>query len=93
MLAEGERTASELVATLPNLTQPAVSRHLRVLREAGLVQARPDGQRRIYALRPEGLIEIVEWIGRYRRYWPEHPNPSPPTHGSPIFGPSCDIEK
>jgi DNA-binding transcriptional ArsR family regulator len=72
VLAESERTAGELVATLPNLTQPAVSRHLRVLREAGLVEVRPDGQRRIYALRAEGLIELAEWVGRYRRYWPEH---------------------
>lgn len=72
VLAEGERTAGELVATLPRLTQPAVSRHLRVLREVGLVEVRPDAQRRIYALRPDGLVEIDEWIGRYRRYWARH---------------------
>jgi DNA-binding transcriptional ArsR family regulator len=69
LLAEGERPAGDLVATLPHLTQPAVSRHLRVLREAGLVQVRPDAQRRIYALRAEGLAEIDNWVGRYRRYW------------------------
>ncbi|PXY22554.1 ArsR/SmtB family transcription factor [Prauserella muralis] len=71
-LAEGERSAGELVATLPQLTQPAVSRHLRVLREVGLVEVRPDAQRRIYALRPDGLVEIDRWIGRYRRYWARH---------------------
>lgn len=72
VLADGERTAGELVATLPGLTQPAVSRHLRVLREVGLVEVRPDGQRRIYALRPEGLVQVDEWIGRYRRLWAQH---------------------
>jgi DNA-binding transcriptional ArsR family regulator len=72
VLADGERSAGELVATLPRLTQPAVSRHLRVLREVGLVEVRPDAQRRIYALRPDGLVEIDEWIGRYRRYWARH---------------------
>lgn len=72
LLAEGERTAGELVATLSNLTQPAVSRHLRVLREVGLVEVRPEGQRRIYALRADGLVEIDRWVGRYRRYWAEH---------------------
>ncbi|MYW03989.1 metalloregulator ArsR/SmtB family transcription factor [Streptomyces sp. SID3343] len=72
VLAEGERSAGELVATLPGLTQPAVSRHLRVLREVGLVDVRQDGQRRIYALRADGLAEIDEWIGRHRRYWTRH---------------------
>ena len=71
-LAGGERTAGDLVATLPGLTQPAVSRHLRVLREAGLVDVRPDAQRRIYALRPDGLAELDDWLGRYRRYWRGH---------------------
>src|SRR6476469_3648039 len=68
-LIDGERTAGELVATLPGLTQPTVSRHLRVLREVGLVEVRPDAQRRIYALRADGLVEIDEWIERYRRFW------------------------
>jgi DNA-binding transcriptional ArsR family regulator len=72
LLAEGERPAGELVSSLPSLTQPAVSRHLRILREVGLVAVRPDGQRRIYALRTDRLIEIDEWISRYRRYWPQH---------------------
>jgi DNA-binding transcriptional ArsR family regulator len=72
LIAERERPAGELVESLPGLTQPAVSRHLRILRETGLVEVRPDGQRRIYALRPEGLVEIDAWIARYRRYWPRH---------------------
>ena len=71
-LITGERTAGELVATLPELTQPTVSRHLRVLREVGLVEVRPDAQRRIYALRADGLVAIDEWINRYRRYWADH---------------------
>ena len=71
-LPEGERTAGELVGTLPGLTQPTVSRHLRVLREVGLVEVRPDAQRRIYALRADGLVQIDEWIARYRRYWADH---------------------
>ena len=72
VLAEGERTAGELVATLPGLTQPTVSRHLRVLREVGLVEVRPDAHRRIYALRADGLVEMDRWIDRYRRYWTDH---------------------
>ncbi len=72
VLAEGERTAGELVATLPELTQPSVSRHLRVLREVGLVEVRPDAQRRIYALRADGLVQVDEWISRYRRHWSGH---------------------
>lgn len=71
-LAAGEQSAGELVATLPHLTQPAVSRHLRVLREVGLVEVRPDAQRRIYALRADGLVEIDAWLSRYRRYWSGH---------------------
>ncbi|HZQ30151.1 MAG TPA: metalloregulator ArsR/SmtB family transcription factor [Mycobacterium sp.] len=72
VLADGERTAGELVASLPSLTQPSVSRHLKVLREVGLVEVRPDAQRRIYALRADGLVQIDEWIERYRRYWSDH---------------------
>lgn len=71
-LTDGERTAGELVAILPGLTQPTVSRHLKVLREVGLVEVRPDAQRRIYALRAAGLVQIDAWIERYRRYWTNH---------------------
>ena len=72
LLAERDRTAGELVDSLPRLTQPAVSRHLRVLREVGLVEVRPDGQRRIYALKPEGLQQIDDWVTPYRRFWRNH---------------------
>ena len=68
-LRTGERTAGELVATLPGLTQPTVSRHLRVLREVGLVEVRADAQRRIYALRADGLVEMDHWLDGYRRFW------------------------
>ena len=66
-----ERSVTRAAERL-NLTQPTVSRHLRVLREVGLVEVRPDAQRRIYALRADGLVEIDEWIDRYRRYWADH---------------------
>lgn len=71
-LAAGDRTAGELVAALPDLTQPSVSRHLRILREVGLVEVRPDAQRRIYALRADGLVAIDSWIERYRQFWTGH---------------------
>lgn len=69
LLAEGERPAGEIVAAFPDLTQPAVSRHLRVLLDVGLVAVRPDAQRRIYGLRPERLAELDVWLARYRRFW------------------------
>ncbi|MGE0217632.1 ArsR/SmtB family transcription factor [Mycolicibacterium sp.] len=71
-LAAGDRTAGQLVAALPGLTQPSVSRHLRILREVGLVEVRPDAQRRIYALRADGLVAVDSWIERYRQFWTAH---------------------
>jgi DNA-binding transcriptional ArsR family regulator len=67
-LADGPATAGELAALLP-IARPGVSRHLRVLREAGLVEVRQEAQRRIYALRPEPFAEVDEWLDRYRRLW------------------------
>jgi DNA-binding transcriptional ArsR family regulator len=67
-LANGEATAGELVALLP-IARPGVSRHLRVLREAGLVEVRQQAQQRIYSLRPQPLAEVDEWLGRYRALW------------------------
>jgi DNA-binding transcriptional ArsR family regulator len=67
-LASGERTAGELVA-LFSISQPAVSQHLRVLREAGLVVAKRDAQRRVYRLDPGPLRELDEWLSRYRHFW------------------------
>ena len=69
LLAKGERSAGELVDAFPRLTQPAVSRHLRVLREARLVEARPEAQQRIYTLRPEKLRELDRWVSIYRPFW------------------------
>src|SRR5580698_3243953 len=69
-LTNGPATAGELAALLP-IARPGVSRHLRVLREAGLVEVRQEAQRRIYSLRPEPLAEVDEWLTRYRALW-EH---------------------
>jgi DNA-binding transcriptional ArsR family regulator len=68
LLAEREREVGELVVAFP-ISQPAVSRHLRVLREAGLVDSRPEAQRRVYSLRAEPLEELDAWLGRYRAFW------------------------
>ncbi len=68
LLAAGERPACELSAAF-EVSRPAVSRHLRVLREAGLVRSRTEAQRRIYSLDPRPLAEIDEWLSRYRHYW------------------------
>lgn len=68
LLRGGERLVGDLGAHLA-LTQPAVSKHLRVLREAGLVAVRTDAQRRWYRLRPEPLAEIDAWLAPYRRFW------------------------
>jgi DNA-binding transcriptional ArsR family regulator len=67
-LARGPVTAGELADLLP-IARPGVSRHLRVLREAGLVEVHADAQRRVYSLRAEPLAEIDEWLGPYRALW------------------------
>jgi DNA-binding transcriptional ArsR family regulator len=68
LLLEQEHTVGELVEAL-DMSQPAVSKHLRVLREARLVESRIDAQRRVYSLRPEPLADIDAWIKPYRRFW------------------------
>jgi DNA-binding transcriptional ArsR family regulator len=68
LLADGERSAGELASHFPT-SRPGVSRHLRVLREHGLVQARGEGQRRLYSLDPGPLAELDEWLQRYRGFW------------------------
>jgi DNA-binding transcriptional ArsR family regulator len=68
LLREGERSVGELVERLA-LSQPGVSKHLRVLRDAGLVEVRHDAQRRWYGLRPEPLVEIDAWLAPYREFW------------------------
>ena len=73
LLVEQERPVGDLVDRLA-LSQPAVSKHLKVLRDAGLVEARTEAQRRIYRVRPEPLREIDEWLTPYRRRWAAHLN-------------------
>jgi DNA-binding transcriptional ArsR family regulator len=68
LLAKREHTAGELAAEFP-VSRPAVSRHLRVLREAGLVQWREEAQRRVYRLEPEALDEVSQWLDGVRRGW------------------------
>jgi DNA-binding transcriptional ArsR family regulator len=68
LLATRERNAGEIASHF-RVSRPAVSRHLRVLREHGLVQARNVGQRRIYSLDPAPLHELDEWLDRYRSFW------------------------
>ena len=68
LLRGGERSVNELVARL-HLSQPGVSKHLKVLRDAGLVAVRPDGKRRWYGLRAEPLAEVADWLEPYRRHW------------------------
>jgi DNA-binding transcriptional ArsR family regulator len=68
LIREDERSVGDLVARLA-MSQPAVSKHLRVLREEGFVESRVDAQRRIYALKPSRLMEVDGWLAPYRRYW------------------------
>lgn len=68
LLLERPRLVGELTGEL-GLTQPGTSKHLRVLREAGLVRVRRDAQRRWYELRPEPLVEVDAWLAPYRRLW------------------------
>jgi DNA-binding transcriptional ArsR family regulator len=85
LLLEAPRSVGELVNAL-DATQPTTSKHLRILREAGLVHVHPDAQRRVYRLRPERLAELDAWLAPYRRLWEgrldaleahldEHPGP------------------
>jgi DNA-binding transcriptional ArsR family regulator len=67
-LLEGERSVSELCALFP-ISQPAVSQHLKVLREAGLVHERYVGRRRIYGAEPAALLPVARWVGRYQAAW------------------------
>ena len=72
LIADGERAAGEITAVVQaefGITQPAVSQHLRVLRDAGFATVRPEGTRRLYAVDARPLREIDEWMERYRRYW------------------------
>ncbi len=68
LLRGGERSVSDLVVHL-RISQPGVSKHLRVLREAGLVDVRPEGRTRWYGLRAQPLAEVDAWLAPYRAYW------------------------
>ena len=75
LLRDGEHSVNDLVERLP-LSQPGVSKHLKVLREAGLVDVRRDGKRRWYGVRAEPLTEMAEWLRRFdalERHLKEHP--------------------
>jgi DNA-binding transcriptional ArsR family regulator len=72
LLASGERPAGEVSAVIQEefgITQPAVSQHLKVLRDNGFATARPHGTRRLYAVRHESLRDVDEWLDRFRRFW------------------------
>jgi DNA-binding transcriptional ArsR family regulator len=71
LLASGERTVGDLETAL-NLSQPSVSKHLRVLREAGFVAVTIDAQRRVYRIHPKPLQEVDAWMAPFRRYWSTH---------------------
>jgi DNA-binding transcriptional ArsR family regulator len=67
-LSRGPATVNELASILP-IARPGVSRHLRVLREAGLVAVHKDAQRRVYSLQPQPLAELDGWLDQYRQLW------------------------
>lgn len=70
LLAAGERPVNDLVE-LTGLGQPQVSKHLRVLREVGVVEAREEGRKRLYRVNGEALRPIFDWVSRYQRFWEE----------------------
>ena len=72
LLADGEQPAGAVSATINTeygISQPAVSQHLRVLREGGFLTVRPDGARRLYAVQPDSLRDVDLWLDRFRRFW------------------------
>ncbi|HEX4972272.1 MAG TPA: metalloregulator ArsR/SmtB family transcription factor [Steroidobacteraceae bacterium] len=71
LLASAEQSVGDIEEHL-RMPQPSVSKHLRVLREAGFVESRVDAQRRVYRIRPEPLMEIDAWLAPFRRYWSAH---------------------
>jgi DNA-binding transcriptional ArsR family regulator len=71
LLAKRERSVGEIEHKL-RMAQPSVSKHLRVLRKAGLVEARVDAQRRVYRIRPEPLREVDAWLAPFRHFWSAH---------------------
>ena len=75
LLANGEHTSGAITETIRSefgISQPAVSQHLRVLRESGFARVRPDGARRLYAVNPEPLRGVDAWLDPFRAYWTPH---------------------
>ena len=71
LLVKRERSAGELESAFPDISQPAVSKHLRILKDSGLVDMRVQAQQRIYTLQPKGLAELDAWIAKYKVFWPD----------------------
>ena len=71
LLASSEMSVGQIKRQL-RTSQPLVSKHLRVLREAGFVEARVEAQRRVYRIRPEPLMEVDQWLAQFRRFWHHH---------------------
>src|SRR6187455_1534207 len=71
LLLSSEHSVGEIESEL-RLSQPSVSKHLKVLREAGFVESRIEAQRRLYRLRPEPLMELDAWLDPFRRFWSKH---------------------
>ncbi len=75
LIADGERSSGEVCGAIQRefgISQPAVSQHLRVLRDAGFAAVRPVGTRRLYSVSPEPLRDVDAWLGRFRRFWTPH---------------------
>lgn len=75
MLADGEMTSGAVCAVIQEefgISQPGVSQHLRVLRDAGFASVRPEGTKRLYAVDPAPLRDVDAWLGRFRRFWAPH---------------------
>ena len=75
LLADGERTAGAIGATIQaefSISQPAVSQHLKVLRDNGFTSVRPEGQRRLYAVNGQALRDVDDWLAGFRRFWTPH---------------------
>jgi DNA-binding transcriptional ArsR family regulator len=71
LLAKGPRNAGSIGDSFPALSQPAMSRHLKVLRTSGLVTVQVNAKQRIYSLRPEGMVDLYSWVARQQRQWPD----------------------
>jgi DNA-binding transcriptional ArsR family regulator len=71
LLASSERSVGDIEEQL-RMPQPSVSKHLRVLREAGFVESRVDAQRRLYRIKPEPFMEVDAWLAQFRRFWSAH---------------------